>query len=160
MVLQFGFSSAICDAAKHYIDGLFFSELAVLLAVMMVYKYWDSITVCSVFPNTLCKANSSISQREDLEFSVGSKQAVWEVKDPLLSAGPGYPGSGASDEGLGSDYHGHGGYNPPNANYGGYGGKTASLVGGVSGTQLYQQKSGYGGGGNGGRGYPPSSGGY
>jgi hypothetical protein len=34
-----------------------------LLAVMMVYKYWDSIT------------------KEDLEFSVGSKQAVWEVKD-------------------------------------------------------------------------------
>ena len=28
---------------------------------MMVYKYWDSIT------------------KEDLEFSVGSKQAVWEV---------------------------------------------------------------------------------
>lgn len=38
-----------------------------LLAVMMVYKYWDSIT------------------KEDLEFSVGSKTTVWEVKDPLLA---------------------------------------------------------------------------
>jgi len=39
---------------------------------MMVYKYWDSIT------------------REDLEFSVGSKAAVWEVKDPLLAPGGEY----------------------------------------------------------------------
>lgn len=31
----------------------------------MVYKYWDSIT------------------KEDLEFSVGSKQNVWEVKELL-----------------------------------------------------------------------------
>jgi len=38
----------------------------------MVYKYWDSIT------------------REDLEFSVGSKAAVWEVKDPLLAPGGDY----------------------------------------------------------------------
>lgn len=32
---------------------------------MMVYKYWDSIT------------------KEDLEFSVGSKQNIWEVKELL-----------------------------------------------------------------------------
>jgi hypothetical protein len=30
---------------------------------MMVYKYWDSIT------------------KEDLEFSVGGKANVWEIKD-------------------------------------------------------------------------------
>ncbi|KAK0440722.1 chitin synthase export chaperone [Armillaria borealis] len=92
MVILFAFSTTICDAIKHYIDGLFFSELCVLLSVMMVYKYWDSIT------------------REDLEFSVGSKQAVWEP---------------------------------------------ASLVGGVSGAQLYQQRGGYNRGG-----YPPAGGGY
>ena len=63
LVIQFGFSVQICDAINHYIDGLFFNSLCSLLAVMMVYKYWDSIT------------------KEDLEFSVGSKQAVWEVKD-------------------------------------------------------------------------------
>ncbi len=63
LVIQFGFSVTICDAISHYIDGLFFNSLCSLLAVMMVYKYWDSIT------------------KEDLEFSVGSKQAVWEVKD-------------------------------------------------------------------------------
>jgi len=34
---------------------------------MMVYKYYDSLT------------------KEDLEFSVGSKQNVWEVKEPLMA---------------------------------------------------------------------------
>jgi hypothetical protein len=33
---------------------------------MMVYKYWDSIT------------------KEDLEFSVGSKQNNWEVQDSQI----------------------------------------------------------------------------
>ncbi|KAH9043865.1 chitin synthase export chaperone [Lactarius pseudohatsudake] len=96
-VLLFAFSATICDAIKHYIDGLFFFTLCMLLSVMMVYKYWDSIT------------------REDLEFSVGSKATVWED--------------------VASNYHGAPG----------------SLVGGISGQQLYQQK-GYGV-----RGYPPSS---
>ena len=44
---------------KHYLDGLFFATICNLLAVMMVYKYWDSIT------------------KEDLEFSVTSKANVW-----------------------------------------------------------------------------------
>ena len=46
-VLLFAFSVTICDAIKHYIDGLFFFTLCMLLSVMMVYKYWDSITVRS-----------------------------------------------------------------------------------------------------------------
>lgn len=45
-VLLFAFSVTICNAIKHYLDGLFFFTLCVLLSVMMVYKYWDSITVC------------------------------------------------------------------------------------------------------------------
>jgi len=106
-VLLFAFSVTICNAVKHYIDGLFFFTLCMLLSVMMVYKYWDSIT------------------REDLEFSVGSKATVWEVKDPLLS-GPEY-------EEDASSYHN---------------GPTASLVGGYSGKQMYQN--------GGGRGYPPA----
>ncbi|KAH8101410.1 chitin synthase III catalytic subunit [Cristinia sonorae] len=97
-VILFAFSVTICDAIKHYIDGLFFFTLCVLLSVMMVYKYWDSIT------------------REDLEFSVGSKATVWEVKDPLLAGGDDYP------EDTSSQYHGG----------------PASLVGGVSGKQMYQ----------------------
>ncbi|CAK5269869.1 unnamed protein product [Mycena citricolor] len=129
--LLFGFSVTICNAIKHYIDGLFFFTLCMLLSVMMIYKYWDSIT------------------REDLEFSVGSKAAVWEVKDPLLT-GPaeyGVPGTthyNYSEEDTASNFHG---------------GAPASLVGGVSGGQLY------GGGFNPygqqqgqarGRGYPPN----
>ncbi|ORZ02564.1 chitin synthase III catalytic subunit-domain-containing protein [Syncephalastrum racemosum] len=62
-LLMYIFSVTICDQVKHYVDGLFFGTICSLLAVMMVYKYWDSIT------------------KEDLEFSVGSKQNVWEVKE-------------------------------------------------------------------------------
>jgi len=137
MVLLFAFSDTVCNAISHYLDGLFFQELCVLLAIMMVYKYWDSIT------------------REDLEFSVGSKATVWEVKDPLLSASAGYPAGSSrgdySEEDVGSS---HGSYAPPP----GFGNnKTASLVGGVSGTQLYNQR-GYGAGGRGAGGYPPAGG--
>jgi hypothetical protein len=75
---------------------------------------------------------------------------VWEVKDPLLAPGAtsDYP-----EEDTASNYNG---------------GPAASLVGGISGGQMYgNAKGGYGGGGYGGqpgygqaqgqgRGYPPS----
>lgn len=64
-VILYGFSVTICDAVSHYIDGLFLSTLCTLFAVMMVYKYWDVLT------------------QEDLEFSVGSKGAVWELKEDI-----------------------------------------------------------------------------
>ncbi|KAK4554395.1 Chitin synthase, class 7 [Recurvomyces mirabilis] len=64
-VILYVFSEVICDNVQHYLDGLFFATLLNLLAVMMVYKYWDSIT------------------REDLEFSVGARQGNWEVKQLL-----------------------------------------------------------------------------
>ncbi|KAF7724354.1 Chitin synthase, class 7 [Apophysomyces ossiformis] len=76
-VIMYIFSVVICDQVKHYVDGLFFGTICTLLAVMMVYKYWDSIT------------------KEDLEFSVGSKQNVWEVKELIgeddLSQNYGHP---------------------------------------------------------------------
>ncbi|KKK22123.1 hypothetical protein AOCH_005584, partial [Aspergillus ochraceoroseus] len=50
---------------QHYLDGLFFATICNLLAVMMVYKFWDYIT------------------KEDLEFSVGIKPNTWEVKELL-----------------------------------------------------------------------------
>ncbi|KAJ1988732.1 Chitin synthase, class 7 [Dimargaris cristalligena] len=59
------FSAQICEAIKHYLDGMFFGTMCTLLSVMMVYKYWDSIT------------------KEDLEFSVGGKANVWEVKEAM-----------------------------------------------------------------------------
>ncbi|POY72344.1 hypothetical protein BMF94_4646 [Rhodotorula taiwanensis] len=74
-VLLFAFSNTICSSVSHYLDGTFFYSLCNLLAVMMVYKFWDSIT------------------KEDLEFSVGSKANVWEVKDPLLNDDDASPGS-------------------------------------------------------------------
>ncbi|KAL7007579.1 Chitin synthase, class 7 [Cystobasidiomycetes sp. EMM_F5] len=83
-VLVYGFSVQICNAIKHYLDGLFFGSLCTLLAVMMVYKYYDMIT------------------KEDLEFSVGSKQAVWEVKEPLL--GNGAPSAFAGFDDVNSTY--------------------------------------------------------
>jgi hypothetical protein len=88
-VILYQFSVRICDTVKHYIDGLFFGTICTLLAVMMVYKYWDSIT------------------KEDLEFSVGSKQNVWEVKELL-----------GEDE-VYSNQGGYGGGYPPQQ-YGGY----------------------------------------
>ncbi|ORX45958.1 hypothetical protein BCR36DRAFT_298241 [Piromyces finnis] len=64
IVCEFVFSKEICGMCAHYIDGVFFGVTFILLAVMMVYKYWDSIT------------------KEDLEFSVGKNQTVWEIKEP------------------------------------------------------------------------------
>ncbi|KAF2087789.1 hypothetical protein K490DRAFT_65069 [Saccharata proteae CBS 121410] len=64
-VILYVFSDTICDGASHYLDGLFFATICNLLGVMMVYKYWDSIT------------------KEDLEFSVGMKAHNWEVKELL-----------------------------------------------------------------------------
>ncbi|GIZ37166.1 hypothetical protein CKM354_000062400 [Cercospora kikuchii] len=65
-VLMYAFSEIICENVEHYVDGLFFATLLNLLAVMMVYKYWDSIT------------------QEDLEFSVEEKNHSWEVQEPFL----------------------------------------------------------------------------
>jgi hypothetical protein len=64
-VILYAASAPICKAISHYLDGLFFATTCNLLAVMMVYKYWDSIT------------------KEDLEFSVGTRMNNWEVKDLL-----------------------------------------------------------------------------
>jgi len=123
-VILFAFSNLICDAVKHYIDGLFLFQLCILLSVMMVYKYWDSIT------------------KEDLEFSVGSKVAVWEVKDPLLA---GYGNSG----GGGQSGYSRGGYGGGGYDYEDVHGPTGSIVGGTSGAQMYA------GGSSGKHGYPP-----
>jgi len=65
-VILYVFAKDICEGVQHYMDGLFFTTICNLFAVMMVYKYWDFIT------------------REDLEFSVGTRQNNWEVKQELL----------------------------------------------------------------------------
>lgn len=63
--LLYALSDTICENVQHYLDGVFFATLGNLLAVMSVYKFWDSIT------------------KEDLEFSVGIKPNSWEVKELL-----------------------------------------------------------------------------
>ena len=70
-VILYTLSETICNKAEHYLDGLFFASITNLLGVMMVYKYWDSITT------------------EDLEFSVGTKVGGWDVKEaqPMLPGG-------------------------------------------------------------------------
>uniref|UniRef100_A0A093V3Z3 Chitin synthase export chaperone n=1 Tax=Talaromyces marneffei PM1 TaxID=1077442 RepID=A0A093V3Z3_TALMA len=62
-VLVYALSAKICDSIQHYLDGLFFGTICNLFAVMMIYKYWDSIT------------------KEDLEFSVGVKSNNWDIKE-------------------------------------------------------------------------------
>lgn len=97
----------------------------ILLGVMMVYKYWDSIT------------------GDDLEFSVGSKAGMWEIKDeppaaygvnkyvdsPSMSAAPS-PNGGTRTSLF-----------PEQQDV-----RTHSLIGGVSGQNAYVG-SGYVGGG-------------
>jgi hypothetical protein len=62
LVIMYIFSASLCEQVKHYFDGLFFGSMCNLLAVMMVYKYWDSIT------------------KEDLEFSIDSNHQTWEIE--------------------------------------------------------------------------------
>ena len=50
-----------CRVAGHYLDGLFLTASMISLSVMMVYKYWDSIT------------------HEDLEFSVAVNH-LWALE--------------------------------------------------------------------------------
>ncbi|KAI8897869.1 chitin synthase III catalytic subunit-domain-containing protein [Globomyces pollinis-pini] len=66
-ILGIMYSEKVCNYFEHYIDGLFLTTIFNLLAVMMIYKYWDGIT------------------KEDLEFAVGAKNEPWEVRDPLIS---------------------------------------------------------------------------
>ncbi|KAI9651815.1 MAG: Chitin synthase, class 7 [Alyxoria varia] len=82
-VILYALGQPICDGASHYLDGLFFTTVCNLLAVMMVYKYWDTITT------------------EDLEFSVGSKPGNWDVKD-FQSVGQDDPFDGGMPGGRGS----------------------------------------------------------
>ena len=96
---------------------------------------------------------------------MGSKAAVWEVKDPLLASSyedssEGYiPNTGSiyhsnSTYGNGSQY-GH--VNTPQYRNTAsmYGGPAPSLVGGISGGQMYGG-NGAGKGAYGGKGYPPN----
>lgn len=58
-LLTYAFSEQICTGASHYIDGLFFGSVCNIFTVMMIYKFWDMITV------------------DDLEFSVANvEQAI------------------------------------------------------------------------------------
>lgn len=59
------FSPNICQLTSHYIDGMFLSSCFFLISVMMVYKYWDSITC------------------EDLEYAVGTSDPIWHLKNSM-----------------------------------------------------------------------------
>ncbi|KAK9717554.1 Chitin synthase, class 7 [Basidiobolus ranarum] len=65
-VALLSFSHEICEAVTHYLDGLFFSAGATLFSIMMIYKYWDSIT------------------KDDLEYLVDYKADQWEVKNAAM----------------------------------------------------------------------------
>lgn len=61
----FALSNQICRFAVHYIDGMFLGSTFILLSVMMVYKFWDSLT------------------SEDLEFSVGGVPQIWHLQNTM-----------------------------------------------------------------------------
>lgn len=82
-IMLYALGTTICNGASHYFDSIFFTTITNLLAVMMVYKFWDSITT------------------EDLEFSVGAKTGNWEVKQATMFGQQG----GHGDGGEVSPYH-------------------------------------------------------
>lgn len=100
-------------------------------------------------------------QREDLEFSVGSKATIWEVKDPLLTSGGDY-------EEDNSDRHTYSSLHmnnvpavppmPPLMNSGGYSTSASSGLSAYKAQGGVSPGSGYGPG-KGARGYPPNAGG-
>lgn len=80
-VILYVFSIKICNAVQHYLDGLFFATVCNLLAVMMIYKVCSPLELFArAFRLTPAQYWDSIT-REDLEFSVGTKQNNWEVKE-------------------------------------------------------------------------------
>ena len=84
-VILYVFSETICDQVQHYLDGLFFATICNLLAVMMVYKV-TGLMIVVFFPVVLvltCMQYWDSITKEDLEFSVGTKQGNWEVKELL-----------------------------------------------------------------------------
>lgn len=101
-ILLYALSETICSNVQHYMDGLFFATLLNLLAVMMVYKFWDAIT------------------QEDLEFSVGQRTNNWEVKE-LLPYGDDSDirrNTMYDNSDYASTYH-HSGHNGRSSTYGG-----------------------------------------
>lgn len=91
--MLYALGEGICTGAQHYFDGVVFATVANLLAVMMVYKFWDSITT------------------EDLEFSVGAKVGNWDVKQ-VKGMGVGGMGGGVygmQHQQYGGGYGGDGG---------------------------------------------------
>lgn len=52
-------SLPLCQLSSHYIDGTFIGSTMSLLSVMMIYKYWDTIT------------------SDDLEYSISGNNGKW-----------------------------------------------------------------------------------
>ena len=101
-IILYAFSNKICGEVAHYFDGLFIATICNLLAVMMVYKYWDSIT------------------KEDLEFSVTAKKNNnWEVKGLLPGEDEGRRTTIYQDTAY-ADSFSNAVPPPRNSNYGGF----------------------------------------
>ncbi|KAI5286107.1 Chitin synthase, class 7 [Ascosphaera aggregata] len=95
-IILYVFSTTICNKIQHYVDGLFFATVCNLFAVMMIYKYWDSIT------------------KEDLEFSVGLKQNTWEVGDLVSDQ---YSKNAMYHESTADEYSSHHHYSSNSSHY-------------------------------------------
>lgn len=91
-VILYAFSSPLCIAVSHYLDGLFFATTCNLLAVMMIYKVrdWASLPPPSAARSAALLLTHAPSYqfwdsitKEDLEFSVSTRMNNWEVKELL-----------------------------------------------------------------------------
>lgn len=79
-LILYVFATTVCEGVQHYMDGLLFATVCNLLAVMMVYKVSHVLGAASLQSLILSQYWDSIT-REDLEFSVGTRQNNWEVKE-------------------------------------------------------------------------------
>ncbi|KAG2126200.1 chitin synthase III catalytic subunit-domain-containing protein [Suillus cothurnatus] len=138
----------LCVTTYTHCNSFLYSELLTTAGPRSSVAF--SVTICYAITHYLDGLFFFTLCREDLEFSVGSKATVWEVKDPLLTASVTAPSTDYEEDA--SSYHAG----------------AASLVGGVSGGQYYGGKQAYGAQGGYGQGayggarraYPPTSEGY
>lgn len=105
-IILYVFSEPVCEGISHYMDGLFFATVCNLLGVMMVYK----VSILSQSHQTTAVTNNNPQfwdsiTREDLEFSVGTKQNNWDIKDPNLYDDPRHTVYQDDSEYASSMYH-------------------------------------------------------
>lgn len=84
-VILYVFSDTICNAASHYLDGLFFATICNLLAVMMVYKV--NLIEEKVLRRTTADISSSTGtplRKKTLSLALAQSKAIGRLRSFFL----------------------------------------------------------------------------